>query len=171
MKLSRLRFNFGFLLEADYGTSRRLELDYPKIQVSDDVTLAPLKGELTVTRTSEGIYLEGTLQSSLVAECVRCLEEAIVPISFEMGELFYYPPQTAPKGEQVIGEDGFIDLSPIVRDLSLLEMPIKVLCKPDCLGLCQECGANLNLGDCGCSEEYIDPRLEGLKDLLKRDEK
>lgn len=166
MKLSRLRFNFGFLLEADYGTSRQLELDYPKVQVSDDVTLAPLKGELTVTRTSEGVYLEGTLESSMISECVRCLEEAVVPITITLGELFYYPPHTAPQGEQVIGEDGFIDLSPIVRDLSLLEMPIKVLCKPDCLGLCQECGANLNLGDCGCADEYIDPRMEKLRQLL-----
>ena len=41
MKLSRLRFNFGFLLEADYGTSRLIELDYPSVQLSDDVTLAP----------------------------------------------------------------------------------------------------------------------------------
>lgn len=170
MKLSRLRFNFGFLLEADYGTSRRLELDYPSIQVSDDVTLRPLQGELVVTRTSEGIYLEGDLQSSLVGECVRCLEEAIVPISMRLEELFYYPPWTAPKGEQVIGEDGFIDLSPIVRDLALLEMPIKVLCKEDCLGLCQECGANLNLGDCGCQEDDIDPRLAALKQLLDKED-
>lgn len=170
MKLSRLRFNFGFLLEADYGTRRRLELDYPSIQVSDDVTLRPLQGELVVTRTSEGIYLTGDLQSSLVGECVRCLEEAIVPISMRMEELFYYPPWTAPKGEQVIGEDGFIDLSPIVRDLALLELPIKVLCKEDCLGLCQECGANLNLGDCGCQDDEIDPRLVALKQLLDKED-
>jgi uncharacterized protein len=167
MKLSRLRFNFGFLLEAEHGTSRRIELDYPDIRVSEDVVLAPLRGTLTVTRTGEGIYLEGDLQSKLIAQCVRCLEDAEVPIDIRLDELYYYPPQTAPKGEPFIGEDGFVDLSPIVRDMALLGVPIKVLCRPDCQGLCQECGANLNLGDCGCVDDRIDPRLAALQQLLK----
>lgn len=167
MKLSRLRFNFGFLLEAEHGTSRRIELDYPEIRVSEDVVLAPLQGTLTVTRTGEGIYLGGDLQSKMIAQCVRCLEDAVVPIDIRLDELFYYPPQTAPKGEQVIGEDGFFDLAPIVRDLALLGVPIKILCQPDCQGLCQECGANLNLGECGCAEDSIDPRLAALQQLLK----
>ncbi|HMT21440.1 MAG TPA: hypothetical protein PKE20_09395, partial [Promineifilum sp.] len=61
MKLSRLRFNFGFLLEADFGTSRRIELDYPSIKLSEDVTLTPLQGEITATRTTEGIYIQSRL--------------------------------------------------------------------------------------------------------------
>lgn len=169
MKLSRLRFNFGFLLEADYGTSRLIELDYPSIQLSDDVTLTPLTGSLTVTRTTEGIYIQGVLQSSLVQQCVRCLEDAIVPLEIHLDELFYYPPGSAPEGENRVGEDGIIDLSPLVRELSLLALPIKVLCRPDCLGLCQECGANLNLGDCGCAEDDVDPRLAILGNLLGPD--
>jgi uncharacterized protein len=68
-----------------------------------------------------------------------------------------------------VGEDGMIDLAPLVRELSLLALPIKVLCRPDCQGLCQECGANLNLGDCGCAENEIDPRLAALGSLLKND--
>lgn len=167
MKLSRLRFNFGFLLEADYGTSRRIELDYPSIQLSDDVTLTPLKGTLTATRTTEGIYIQGQLESSMSLECVRCLDEAIVPIQFALDELYYYPPQVAPPGEHRVGDDGMIDLAPLVRELSLLALPIKVLCRPDCLGLCQECGANLNRGDCGCAENEVDPRLAVLESLLK----
>jgi len=156
MKLSRLRFNFGFLLEADYGTSRRIELDYPSIQLSDDVTLTPLQGTLM-----------GRLESSMSLDCVRCLDEAIVPLEIALDELYYYPPQVAPPGEHRVGEDGMIDLAPLVRELSLLALPIKVLCRPDCLGLCQECGANLNLGDCGCDESDIDPRLAMLESLLK----
>jgi uncharacterized protein len=170
MKLSRLRFNFGFLLEADYGTSRLIELDYPTIQLSEDVTLSPLQGSFTATRTTEGIYIQGQLQSSMGLECVRCLDEAIVPIEIALDELYFYPPQTAPDGENRVGEDGIIDLAPLVRELSLLSLPIKVLCRPDCRGLCQECGANLNHGDCGCAEEEIDPRLAVLAQLLKTDE-
>lgn len=172
MKLSRLRFNFGFLLEADYGTIRTIELDYPSVKLSDDVTLTPLQGSITATRTTEGIYIQGHLESSMSLECVRCLEEAIVPITIALDELYYYPPHIAPPGEHRVHEDGMIDLAPLVRELSLLSLPIKVLCRPDCLGLCQECGANLNLGVCGCAEQTIDPRFAMLESLLKngRDE-
>lgn len=166
MKLSRLRFNFGFLLEADYGTSRLIELDYPTIQLSEDVALTPLTGSFTATRTTEGIYLQGLLQSSMSLECVRCLDDTIVPVEIQLDELYFYPPSTAPEGENRVGEDGIIDLSPLVRELSLLALPIKVLCRPDCQGLCQECGANLNYGDCGCAENEIDPRLALLGKLL-----
>jgi uncharacterized protein len=169
MKMSRLRFNFGFLLEADFGTIRRIELDYPSIKLSDDLTLSPLQGAIIATRTTEGIYIQGELQSAAALECVRCLTETVVPLQFTVDELFYYPPQTAPAGENRVGEDGMIDLGPLVRELSLLSLPTKVLCRPDCLGLCQECGANLNEGDCGCADEAIDPRLAALQQLLREE--
>ena len=170
MKLSRLRFNFGFLLEADYGTIRHIELDYPSIKLSDDVTLTPLVGSITATRTTEGIYIQGQLESSMSLECVRCLDEAIVKVNFSLDELFYYPPHIAPAGEHRVGEDGMIDLAPLVRELSLLSVPIKVLCRPGCQGLCQECGANLNLGECGCATDDIDPRFAVLEALLKNEQ-
>lgn len=166
MKMSRLRFNFGFLLEADYGTSRLIEIDYPSVKLSEDVTLEPLKGSFTATRTTEGIYLQGLLESKMSLECVRCLDEAITPVDIPLDELFFYPPHSAPEGEPFVGDDGMIDLASLVRDLSLLSLPIKVLCRSDCLGLCQECGANLNLGDCGCDDQEIDPRLSALQALL-----
>ena len=169
MKLSRLRFNFGFLLEADFGTIRRIELDYPSIKLSDDLTLSPLKGVITATRTTEGIYIQGELESAAALECVRCLAETIVPLNFTLDELFFYPPQSAPPGENRVGEDGMIDLAPLVRELSLLSMPTKVLCREECLGLCQECGANLNEGECGCDEGVIDPRLTALQQLLNEE--
>ncbi|MCA9901440.1 MAG: DUF177 domain-containing protein [Ardenticatenaceae bacterium] len=162
---SRLRFNFGFFLEATLGTSRTIELNYPTIEV-EDLTLSPLAGTFTATRTSEGVYLSGVLRSTLGAECVRCLEEAIVPVDLKLDDLFYYPPHTAPEGEYIIGEDGFIDIAPLVRELTVLETPIQPICKPDCHGLCMECGQNLNKGNCSCEAEPIDPRLSALRQLL-----
>ena len=60
-----------------------------------------------------------------------------------------------------------LDLDELVSSDILLELPTKFLCKGDCQGLCQKCGHNLNLGDCGCDKTEIDPRLEALKALLK----
>jgi len=165
---SRLRFNFGFLIEARLGTSRTIELDYPSIDI-EDVTLSPLQGTLEVTRTSEGVYLAGTLHTVTAVECVRCLNDAYVPLTVTLGELLYYPPWDAPPGELYIGEDGYVDLAPLIRELALLEVPIQPICRPDCQGLCQVCGQNLNEGDCGCEDDEIDPRLAALKELLDKE--
>lgn len=59
-----------------------------------------------------------------------------------------------------------LDLDELISSDILLELPTKFLCKGDCQGLCQKCGHNLNLGDCGCDRTEIDPRLEALKELL-----
>ena len=167
-KHSNLRFNFGFLIEADLGTSRQVELAYPSMPVSEDLTLTPLEGQFTVTRTGEGIYLGGTLNSMLALNCMRCLIDLHHPIRFKLDELFYYPPETAPKGELFIGEDGFIDLAPLIRELGLLEVPIQPICKEDCHGLCVECGQNLNEAHCDCKADHIDPRMAALKQLLDK---
>jgi len=64
-------------------------------------------------------------------------------------------------------EDGHIDLSPLVREYMLLDIPIKPLCSTDCKGLCPVCGENLNETQCGHTTESIDPRLAVLKSLLE----
>jgi len=165
-KLSRLRFNFGFLLEASVGTKRTIELDYPSIQLEDDVVLTPLAGEFDAIRNSKGVYLTGQLHSSMVVECARCLEPVAIPFSVQLDELFYFPPSAAPSGEYSVGEDGFLDLAPLVRQLSILEIPMQPTCKADCQGLCIECGQNLNEGNCDCQSDEIDPRLAALGQLL-----
>lgn len=163
---SRLRFNFGFLLEAEHGTSRTTELEYPSIRVADDLTLIPLRGAFTATRVSEGVYLTGALHSHTRLGCVRCLEDANVAITIRLDDLFYYPAHSAPPGEHTIGENGYVDLAPLVRELAWLDVPIQPLCKDDCQGLCMICGTNLNDADCDCVDDEIDPRLEVLKQLL-----
>lgn len=162
---SRLRFNFGFFLESTLGTSRTIELNYPTIEV-EDFTLSPLEGTFNATRTSEGVYLSGLLRSTSIGQCVRCLEEATMPVEMKLDDLFYYPAHTAPEGEYSIGEDGFMDLAPLVRELKVLETPIQPVCQPNCQGLCMECGQNLNEADCGCEDSHIDPRLSALQQLL-----
>jgi uncharacterized protein len=165
---SRLRFNFGFLLEANVGAKREIELAYPEIRVASDLTLVPLEGMFEASRTSRGIYVRGELHTRFAVECARCLEDAWLDVAFQLDDLFYYPPHEAPPGEQVVGENGFIDLAPLVRELSLLEIPSQPFCRSDCRGLCAQCGHNLNEGDCDCRTEEIDPRLAALQQLLSK---
>jgi uncharacterized protein len=69
--------------------------------------------------------------------------------------------------EYTLADNDNIDLSVLLREDILLELPSKVLCKTNCKGICAVCGKNLNDGSCSCNKHMIDPRLEKLKELLK----
>jgi uncharacterized protein len=59
-----------------------------------------------------------------------------------------------------------IDLDPIVREQLLLALPVAVVCREDCKGLCAACGQDLNESDCGHGgQRELDPRLAKLKDI------
>ena len=65
--------------------------------------------------------------------------------------------------DYLIGFD--LDVDKLIYGEILVNWPMKVLCKEDCKGVCQFCGANLNEGQCSCKKP-VDPRLEALKQLL-----
>ncbi|MDD2499121.1 MAG: DUF177 domain-containing protein, partial [Desulfitobacteriaceae bacterium] len=74
---------------------------------------------------------------------------------------------TATNEEEIYFYEGDkIDILPQVLQTILLELPMKVLCREDCKGLCPVCGTNLNIKECRCERESIDPRLAALKNLL-----
>ncbi len=66
-----------------------------------------------------------------------------------------------------IEEGDVLDITDVVLNNIYLALPLKNLCREDCKGLCQNCGLNLNLGQCSCEVEDIDPRLSSLKDIFK----
>ena len=67
--------------------------------------------------------------------------------------------------EIVLLEGSEVDLDELVTTAFVLAMDTKNLCSEDCKGLCAKCGADLNLGPCGCRPE-VDPRLAALAQLL-----
>jgi len=60
--------------------------------------------------------------------------------------------------EYLIPENGLMNLGELVRENIILNLPISHICDEDCKGLCNKCGADLNLGDCGCVRVEKDPR-------------
>jgi uncharacterized protein len=64
------------------------------------------------------------------------------------------------KGEEV-------DISAIVKEMLVLEIPLRYLCQDSCKGLCPRCGQNLNVKSCSCVPVQGDPRFAVLKQLLK----
>ena len=157
-----LKLQVGFLLSEGVGKSVDMEFDVPSLRIDDDLTLSMLQGQLHLSRTSYGILVQGDLQTTLTAECRRCLDEVNFTATLPIEEIFIAPPRS--DAEFTVADDGILDLVPLVRQETLLAIPLSILCKPDCAGLCATCGANLNDGPCDCVPD-IDPRFAALKAL------
>ena len=115
-------------------------------------------------KTTDGASVRGTLSGAIVRECVRCLQEFNDQVLISCQAVFE-PNQGAtgqqstigdplePVGEEIYSCDGTqVELGKMLREQVILTSPIQPLCRPDCLGLCQICGRNLNQGRCGCAE-------------------
>jgi uncharacterized protein len=131
------------------------------------LTVHGLTGSVTLTRTPQGLYAAGALRATVDHQCGRCLIEYQQPVTARVGELYHYPPETAPPEALTVSDDAHLDLSPVLREDFLLSVPMHAVCRPDCKGLCPQCGKNWNEGPCDCAEEDVDPRWSGLSDLLK----
>ncbi|MBI5713209.1 MAG: DUF177 domain-containing protein [Chloroflexi bacterium] len=71
-----------------------------------------------------------------------------------------------PNADFVVSESGHIDLAPFLREEMIISRPMRPLCKPDCKGLCPQCGKDLNEGACDCVTDDVNPQLAVLKKLL-----
>ena len=162
-----LRLNVGFIVSADVGFSNEFPFDYEKIQVDEELSLRGFRGSAIVGRTPQGLLLTGGFEAAVSAQCVRCLRDFDQIIRWEMTELYAFNEKSVTDSGLILSDDAQLDLAPLVRDYALTEIPINPVCKPDCQGLCAECGQDLNLKDCGHRPAQDDTPFASLKDLLK----
>jgi DUF177 domain-containing protein len=133
---------------------------------------------LHVLRTSDNVQLSGTAAIVIKPSCDRCLEafekRFTVPLHVNLAphrEMHFENEDDDGLGEEDVafsfykGEE--IDLSEIIREMLVLDIPLRYLCSEDCKGLCPQCGQNLNLAACSCAKSPADPRFAALKSLLK----
>jgi uncharacterized protein len=163
-----LRLNVGFLLNKNVGYSRNFDFEEASLSLGEDLNLFDLHGSLRLTRTGQGVYVQGSLIASLDLECVRCLTDFPQQLEAGIDELFTYPPDKAADPQLAISENALLDLTPLMREIFLLDQPIQPVCREDCLGLCAECGENLNENYHDHQTVDIDPRLAVLKSLLSK---
>ena len=121
-----------------------------------------VRGAAESTGESVGIKGEGSFSADLV--CDRCLAPVKTEVSFRFSENIAKD-QTDGSAARFIGSD-VVDIGPLVAESVLAAMPMKVLCREDCRGLCPMCGTNLNESACSCESLSIDPRFESLRSLF-----
>jgi uncharacterized protein len=123
-------------------------------------------GELSVV--SDLISLEGNLRAELSLQCSRCMEKFQETLELSIHEEFSNNLDNEDDMIIFIDSDS-IDITEVIENNIIMNLPIKKLCSEDCKGLCQHCGTNLNISTCSCGNNEVDPRLAQLKDLFSAD--
>ena len=144
----------------------------PGDALADDIVFpAPVTVSGEVANMAGYMKLTLSTDFSYDTECARCL----APIHKEM----HLTVERDVAGEKMLeeednddylifGQDG-LDLDEPTEELLFVNIPMRHLCREDCLGLCPGCGKDLNEGPCSCAKKKTDPRLAILGQLLQKD--
>jgi uncharacterized protein len=181
-KHSPLTYNVSQLLREESGSRREHAFTEPTLHLHEGEELRDIAGAARFTRTELGVYVDATASGIVSTTCMRCLQPAMVAVAVTIAEQYRATVDVATgasvasdHGESdddddafIIDERHFLDIGLALREYAILEMPMRPLCKPDCLGLCAGCGVDLNQESCRCSESPVDERFAALQALLDR---
>ncbi len=121
---------------------------------------------LDISRTTSGYALRMLAAPVIAGPCARCLADATLELAVEAREVEQAGTDDAELSSPYV-DDGILDTDAWLHDAIRLALPEKVLCRPDCAGICPECGANLN--EVGAEGHYHepppDPRFAKLREL------
>lgn len=175
LELRKLQFAEEFQPGAvDFGTEVK-QIGLLKCQGRAELVREHHGGNDTV----DDIRIVATLAGRMEVSCARCLE--LVELDVNRAFDLLYRPLESGKGSDEVSiseaetEIGYykgdgLELEDVLREQVLLAVPLKTVCRPDCKGLCPQCGKNLNAETCNCELHAADPRwnaLKGLRDKLQ----
>lgn len=144
-------------------------------------------GEASLTRpihvqgnlTNRGNYLDlrMDIETEVALPCSRCLEEVRLPLKLEVNDQFcsekvwnkdYDNANDECSSRIFLENEDWLDLKQVVQENLLLSLPMRILCSPDCPGICPECGKNLKEGQCNCQKQDFDLRFAVLAQLKNK---
>jgi uncharacterized protein len=127
--------------------------------------LAP-QVRLEASRHTSGFAFKINFHVHVEGPCMRCLEDADLDLDVEAREIDQSSAEDSELHSPYVDEDE-LDIGRWAHDAVILALPTRILCRPDCLGLCPDCGESLNDADPAEHEHEkpIDPRWSALKDL------
>ncbi len=181
-----MNYNVAQLLKEPVGAQRSFsfeetytEFDAAGLPDADnpdaDNPIEYAAGSGLMVRTHQGIWVRAAARVAVRQECSRCLNAFGRSLSLELDEE-YLPlvdirtgRRTEPPDDWLglsIDDDHILKLDEAIRQSAMTELPLKPLCRPDCGGICDRCGADLNLAQCDCDDNDGDPRWAALRSLI-----
>lgn len=130
------------------------------------------KSPVQFTFTNIGVNkvrVKGTAELSLKMVCDRCLKDVPTKICLNIDRNVSGVSEENPMTDEDdagVMKGYQLNVEKLVYNEILMNWPLKVLCKPDCKGICKICGKDLNLGDCGCDTFVPDPRMAAIQDIF-----
>ena len=122
----------------------------------------PLEASVMLEGASGGVYVTGTVSALARHTCHRCTTEWTEPVEVAIAEMI----ESGDDADYPLDGD-VADLEAPIRDTVLLALPLVPTCRPDCLGLCATCGADLNTGACPGHDDESSSPFAGLRELLE----
>lgn len=130
------------------------------------------KTPLSLTLTNLGINkaaVRGRMELTLAMNCDRCLKTVLQKITLDFTRQVCGPDEY--EGDTEEDDQNFMDgyqlnVDDLIKNECFMNLPVKVLCKPDCKGICLMCGKDLNTGKCDCNTFVPDPRMARIKDIF-----
>lgn len=136
----------------------------------------PVAFTAEVRKDARKVRLVGRVRTSLECPCSRCLDPFTIAVDAPFDLLFLPDGDDRADDDRELRDDDIgvsyykddvIDLGEVMREQFYLALPMKPLCREDCRGLCPACGVNRNRETCACKTDWVDPRMESLRKLLK----
>ncbi|MFC1563827.1 DUF177 domain-containing protein [candidate division KSB1 bacterium] len=129
-----------------------------------------LISEVRIDVLGKNYYIKVTTDTNVKTECDRCLNDIALNLSINTSLVYTEDNSLDPEHQQ---DDLLIlpancdtaDLTDIIRQQIIVNLPMKILCNEECKGLCPGCGTDLNKKKCKCKNDKIDPRWEALKNI------
>ena len=120
------------------------------------------------------LRLSGEGDATVQIPCDRCLQEVTYPFHIVIEKVLPFADACdevdgdSDEAASYIDEDRVLDVDRLIYNEILVNWPAKVLCRPDCKGICPKCGTNLNLAACDCEQGELDPRMAQFQDVFNK---
>ena len=144
------------------GASRSFSYEF---SLEDEVIASPVHVEGRVFQKTGVVYLDAEASYALDTVCAKCSSPVRRNVEVKVEHILVTHVEDEDDDDYIVVDDMRLDLDELVGEDIFLAMPSRYLCREDCKGLCSICGADLNLGDCGCNKPK-DPRWDALKDYF-----
>lgn len=145
-------------------------VDFSDLQYGNSFPVTePVTASGVVRNTAGVLMMTGRVSTCIHGTCDRCATEFDRDVEFPIQVVLVDELANEENEDEWVFhlEGDSADLDDIIRTVFVLNMDSKILCRPDCKGLCFRCGKNLNEGPCNCQKE-LDPRFAALKQLLEK---